>query len=114
MKIAIIAAMDKEYELLKDFCDSHHLKLEVIVNDNMDSCFSMLDSREVDVVATGVGLTKHLKKRYFLTEPIFTQKTVLVQRMPKGWGSMSTENEVESQLLRSPLDLAGKTVHVTK
>jgi len=103
-----------EYELLKDFCDSHHLKLEVIVNDNMDSCFSMLDSREVDVVATGVGLTKHLKKRYFLTEPIFTQKTVLVQRMPKGWGSMSTENEVESQLLRSPLDLAGKTVHVTK
>jgi membrane-bound lytic murein transglycosylase F len=27
---------------------------------------------------------------------------------------MSTDNEVESQLLRSPLDLAGKTIHVTK
>jgi membrane-bound lytic murein transglycosylase F len=34
--------------------------------------------------------------------------------MPKDWGSMSTKNEIESQLLRSPLDLAGKTVHVTR
>lgn len=103
-----------EYELLKDFCDSHKLKLEMLVNDNMDSCFNMLDSCQVDVVATGVGMNKLLKKKYFLTSPIFTQKSVLVQRMPKGWGKMSTENEVESQLLRSPLDLSGKTVHVTK
>lgn len=103
-----------EYELLKGFCDDHHLRLEMVLNDNMDSCFMLLDSSKVDVVATGVGLTKELKKSYFLTNPIFSQKSVLVQRMPKGWGSMSTENEVESQLLRSPLDLAGKTVHVAK
>jgi membrane-bound lytic murein transglycosylase MltF len=103
-----------EYELLKDFCDSHNLRLEMIVNDNMDSCFYLLDSCRVDVLATGVGLTKQLKKKYLLSNPIFTQKSVLVQRMPKGWGSMSTKNEIESQLLRSPLDLAGKTVHVTK
>ena len=103
-----------EYELLKDFCDTYDLKLEMHVNDNMDSCFRMLDSSRVDVLATGVGLTKQLKKKYLLTNPIFTQKSVLVQRMPKGWGSMSTKNEIESQLLRSPLDLAGKTVHVTK
>jgi membrane-bound lytic murein transglycosylase F len=103
-----------EYELLKDFCDTYDLKLEMIVNDNMDSCFRLLDSKRVDVLATGVGLTKQLKKKYLLSNPIFTQKTVLVQRMPKDWGSMSTKNEIESQLLRSPLDLAGKTVHVTK
>jgi membrane-bound lytic murein transglycosylase F len=103
-----------EYELLKDFCDTYDLKLEMIVNDNMDSCFRLLDSKRVDVLATGVGLTKQLKKKYLLSNPIFTQKSVLVQRMPKDWGSMSTKNEIESQLLRSPLDLAGKTVHVTK
>lgn len=103
-----------EYELLKDFCDTYNLKLEMVVNDNMDTCFNLLDYNQVDVIATGLGLTKQLKKKYLLTDPIFTQKCVLVQRMPKGWGSMSTENEVESQLLRSPLDLAGKTVHVTK
>ena len=103
-----------EYELLKDFCDTYDLKLEMHVNDNMDSCFSLLDSSRVDIVATGVGLTKQLKKKYLLSNPIFTQKSVLVQRMPQGWGSMSTKNEIESQLLRSPLDLAGKTVYVTK
>lgn len=103
-----------EYELLKGFCDDNHLKLEMVVNDNMDSCFMLLDSCEVDVVATGVCLTKELKKKYFLSDPIFLQKSVLVQRMPQGWSSMSTGNEVENQLLRSPLDLAGKTVHVTK
>lgn len=103
-----------QYELLKGFCDDNNLKLEMVVNDNMDSCFCMLDSGKVDVVATGVGLTKELKRKYYLTNPIFLQKSVLVQRMPKGWGSMSTENEVENQLLRSPYDLAGRTIHVTK
>ena len=103
-----------QYELLQGFCDDNHLKLEIVLNDNLDSCFSLLDSGEVDVVATGLGLTKELKKKYFLTNPIFSQKSVLVQRMPKGWGEMSTGNEVESQLLRSPLDLAGKTVHVSR
>ena len=102
------------YELLKDFCDTYDLKLEMVVNDNMDSCYSLLDSSKVDVIATGEVLTKELRKKYFLTNPIFSQKSVLVQRLPKGWSSMSTDNEVENQLLRSPIDLAGKTVHVVK
>lgn len=91
------------YELLKGFCDTYDLKLEMMVNDNMDSCFSMLDSGKVDVIATGLGLSKHLENKYLLTKPIFSQKSVLVQRT-------STKN----QMLHSPLDLAGKTVHVTK
>lgn len=103
-----------EYELLNDFCDNHHLKLEMLVNDNPDSCFALLDSCKVDVVATGIGLTKEMKKRYQMTNPILSERWVLVQRMPKGWNAMSTENEVENQLLRSPLDLAGKTVAVSK
>ena len=103
-----------EYDLLKDFCNMYHLRLEVKVNDNHDSCFMLLNSGEVDVVATGVGLTKELREHYGLTDPIFTPQSILVQRMPKDWGSMSTDNEVENQLLRSPLDLAGKTIHVTR
>ena len=103
-----------EYELLSDFCDAYQLKLEMVVNDDPDSCFALLDSCHVDVVATGLGLTKDLKKRYQMTNPILSERWVLVQRMPKGWNAMSTENEVENQLLRSPLDLAGKTVSVSK
>ena len=40
------------HDLLKDFCNMYHLRLEMMVNDDLDSCFAMLDSGEVDVVAT--------------------------------------------------------------
>ena len=103
-----------EYELLDDFCSSNNLKLELLLNDRLDSCLFLLDSGYVDVVAIGIGSSKEMKKRYLLTDPIMQQKSVLVQRLPKGWNSMSTANEVENQLLRSPLDLARKTVHLPK
>lgn len=101
-----------EYELLSDFCNSNGLELEMIVNENLDSCFRLLDSCKVDVVAVGIGSNKDMKRRYLLTDPILMQKSVLVQRLPKDWNQMSTANEVENQLLRSSVDLAGKTVHV--
>ena len=101
-----------EYELLSDFCKTNGLELEMIVNENLDSCFSLLDSCQVDVVAVGIGSNKNMKRRYLLTDPILMQKSVLVQRLPKDWKNMSTANEVENQLLRSSVDLAGKTVHL--
>ena len=84
----------------------------MIVNENLDSCFMLLDSCKVDVVAVGVGSNKDMKRRFLLTNPILMQRSVLVQRLPKGWNKMSTVNEVENQLLRSSVDLAGKTIHL--
>ena len=101
-----------EYELLSDFCNANGLELEMIVNENLDSCFRLLDSCQVDMVAVGIGSNKEMRRRYLLTEPIMMQKSVLVQRMPKDWNKMSTANEVENQLLRSSVDLAGKTIHL--
>ena len=101
-----------EYELLSDFCKDNGLELEMIVNENLDSCFMLLDSCKVDVVAVGVGSNKDMKRRFLLTNPILMQRSVLVQRLPKGWNKMSTANEVENQLLRSSVDLAGKTIHL--
>ncbi len=101
-----------EYELLSDFCNANGLKLEMLVNENMDSCFRLLDSCKVDMVAIGIGANKDMKRRYLLTNPILMQRSVLVQRLPKDWNKMSTENEVENQLLRSSVDLAGKTIHL--
>ena len=101
-----------EYELLSDFCKDNGLELEMIVNENLDSCFMLLDSCKVDVVAVGVGSNKEMKRRFLLTNPILMQRSVLVQRLPKDWNKMSTANEVENQLLRSSVDLAGKTIHL--
>lgn len=101
-----------EFELLSHFCDDNGLELEMLVNENMDSCFSLLDSCKVDMVAIGIGSNKEMKRRYLLTDPILMQKSVLVQRLPKDWSKMLTADEVENQLLRSPVDLAGKTIHL--
>ena len=101
-----------EFELLSHFCDDNGLELEMLVNENMDSCFSLLDSCKVDMVAIGIGSNKEMKRRYLLTDPVLMQKSVLVQRLPKDWSKMLTADEVENQLLRSPVDLAGKTIHL--
>ena len=101
-----------EFELLSDFCNDYSLELEMIVNENLDSCFMLLDSAKVDIVAVGIGANKDMKRRYLVTEPILMQRSVLVQRLPKDWNKMSTANEVENQLLRSSVDLAGKTIHL--
>ena len=101
-----------EYELLSDFCKDHDLELEMIVNENLDSCFMLLDSSKVDIVAVGIGANKDMKRRFLLTHPILMQRSVLVQRLPKDWNQMSTANEVENQLLRSSVDLAGRTIHL--
>ena len=103
-----------EYELLSDFCNANDLELVMLVNENLDSCFCLLDSCKVDMVAIGIGANKDMKRRYLLTNPILMQRSVLVQRLPKDWNKMSTANEVENQLLRSSVDLAGKTIHLPK
>ena len=93
-----------EYELLSDFCKDNDLELEMIVNENLDSCFMLLDSCKVDIVAVGIGANKDMKRRYLVTNPILMQRSVLVQRLPKDWSQMSTANEVENQLLRSSVE----------
>ena len=103
-----------EYELLSDFCKANNLELEMRVNENLDSCYCLLDSCEVDIVAIGIGSNKAMKRRFLLTNPILMQRSVLVQRLPKDWNKMSTANEVENQLIRSSVDLAGKTIHLPK
>ena len=68
--------------------------------ENLDSCYTLLDSCHVDIIAVGLGSNKEMKRRFLLTDPILMQRSVLVQRLPKDWKKMSTANEVENQLLR--------------
>ena len=103
-----------EYELLSDFCKANDLELEMRIVENLDSCYTLLDSCHVDIIAVGLGSNKEMKRRFLLTDPILMQRSVLVQRLPKDWKKMSTANEVENQLLRSSVDLAGKTIHLPK
>ena len=43
-----------QFELLDDFCEQHHLKLDLIVNDSLEECYQMLADSTVDLYAGGI------------------------------------------------------------
>ena len=103
-----------QYELLSSLCSDIGVSLELKVCDNLDSCFSMLETGAVDIVATNIGTTTENKARFMMSAPIVMERSVLVQRMPRTWHSMQTRDEVENQLIRSTVDFGGKEIHVPK
>ncbi len=74
--------------------------------------FQYLDSGKVDLMAMGLTETTERKSKLRFTKPIMFTRQVLVQRKPEGYQKMRTRDEIESHLLRNPLNLAKKTVYV--
>ena len=103
--------MGFHYELLKKFTDHLGIELEIVTENQLDREFKMLNSGEVDLLATGLTVNSTRKKEIEFTEPILETKQVLVQRKPRKWRSM-TEDHVNRLLVRNQLDLAHKTVYV--
>lgn len=103
--------MGFEYELLKKYTEHIGVELEVIPIKNMDSVFVDLNSGVADIVAANLTITKQRLNEVNFTLPIIITKQVLVQRKPDNWRKMS-KKELANSLLKSPLDLAGKTVVV--
>ncbi len=101
-----------QYELLKTYAKHLGVGLEIIVNNDLDDAFEDLESGEVDLIAMGLTITGQRNHMVDFTLPLSQTRQVLVQRKPKNWRKMATYDEVESHLLRNPLDLAGKMVYV--
>ncbi|WP_455592606.1 transporter substrate-binding domain-containing protein [Bacteroides sp.] len=94
------------YELIEAFAHSKELKAQVTPVMSFDQRLEGLSNGTYDVIAYGLLATSELKDSLLLTEPIFLNKQVLVQRKaPDGNDSL---------LIKSQLDLAGKTLHVVK
>ena len=106
--------MGFQYDMLKDFCQSIDVKLELKIGRNERACLDLLDKGEADLVAVGVTITNERKKQYLLSDPLLTKHIVLVQQLPPHWEHISTKDQIEKHLLRSTLELAGKTVTVVK
>lgn len=100
-----------EYELLKKYTEHIGVELEVIPIKNMDSVFVKLNRGEADVVAANLTITQQRLIEVNFTLPIIITKQVLVQRKPDNWSRMK-KKELEKSLVKSPLELAGKTVTV--
>ena len=103
--------MGYEYELLKRLADHLDLELEVIIADNMDKMFSMLNSGVGDIIAHGMTITQERKDRVNFTLNHTITHQALVQRKPGNWRQMKLHN-IDKMLINDAIELIGKPVHV--
>ncbi|MBU1370561.1 MAG: transporter substrate-binding domain-containing protein [Bacteroidetes bacterium] len=104
--------MGYQYEMLQKFTEHLGIRLELRIEENLQKGFKLLNKDKVDLIAMGLTVTGKRQSQYDFTDPIIITRQVLVQRMPEGWQKMATRDEIEGNLLRSSLELAGKTIHV--
>ncbi|MCF8228010.1 MAG: transporter substrate-binding domain-containing protein [Bacteroidales bacterium] len=100
-----------EYELIKRLADHLGLELEIVIAENMNKLFEMLYKGEGDIISYGITITKDRLEDVSFTKYHTKTHQVLVQRKPKNWRQMKL-HEIEEMLIRDPLDLIGKKVHV--
>jgi len=105
--------MGYQYELLQLLADHLGVKLEVKVENDIDKNFEMLQNGECDIIGINLTITKDRSKIIDFSYPHSQTRQVLIQRKPENWNKLSHE-DMEKQLLRNQLDLAGKVVYVQK
>jgi membrane-bound lytic murein transglycosylase F len=105
------APMGYQYDMLELLAKHLDLDLEIIVENNLDKAFEMLQNNECDLIAMSLNVTKERQQKVNFTQPIGQTRQVLVQRKPDNWKLMADYN-LDKQLIRNQLDLLDKTVHV--
>ncbi|MGB0430473.1 MAG: transporter substrate-binding domain-containing protein [Bacteroidia bacterium] len=105
--------MGFEYEMLSRFARDHNLDLEVIIPDDLNEVFELLNQGRGDLVAAGLTVTKERSRQVAFTNYLITTRQVLVQRKPDDFNKMSWNN-IRKSLIRNQLDLIGKKVYVRK
>ncbi|MFP3860023.1 MAG: transglycosylase SLT domain-containing protein [Bacteroidales bacterium] len=103
--------MGYQYELLQRFADHMNVKLEIVVNKDLQESFELIQNGEVDLLAFNLTVTENRKEKMDFTIPYTQTRQVLVQRKPENWRSMSKQ-EIEKNVIRNQLELNGKVVYV--
>ncbi len=105
--------MGYQYELLNLLAEHLGLNLDVIVNNDLDESFDCLINGSCDLLAKNVTVTRERSHLVDFTVPHSQTRQVLIQRKPDNWQHM-TGRELDLHLIRNPLELGGKTVHVQR
>lgn len=103
--------MGYQYELLNFFADHLNVELDIVVNNNLEESFGCLFSDECDLIAINLTVTRERNRIVDFTEPHSQTRQVLIQRKPDEWRNM-THSEIDEHMIRNPLELGEKTVHV--
>ncbi len=103
--------MGYQFEMLQALANHLDLELEVSVSNDLDKNFRDLKEGVVDLIAMNLTVTADRKQQVSFTSPLLQTRQVLVQRKPERWENMQRK-QLENNVLRSQLDLAGKTIYV--
>lgn len=98
-----------QYELLQELSDYLGLPIEVKVNNDLQHNFEWLVNGEVDLIASNLTITRGRKELIEFTLPHSQSRQVLVQR-----ANNYIQDSKQSDFVRNPLELGGKTVYVQK
>ncbi len=90
------------YDLMRLVADSAHIVVKFHPLVSLELALAGLDNGDFDVVVADIPMVMSYQQRYTLSEPVYLDKQVLVQRM-------DSMGEVG---VKSQLDLAGKQVWV--
>jgi membrane-bound lytic murein transglycosylase F len=104
--------MGYQYDLLNSFADYLGVKLEIIIDNEPDKAIKDLNDGICDLIAMDIRITRERIAQVDFSNPMNQIRQVLVQQKPRNWRKMSTWDEVESHLIRNPLELAGKTIYI--
>ena len=105
--------MGYEFELLERFAEDLNVELEIKIMSDIQAAFLMLDNGQADIMAYHLTVTKERSEFVAFTDELNKVNQVLIQRKPENWEKMKT-HEVEAALIRNPLDLVGKQIHIRK
>lgn len=94
-----------EYELLRLLCDDQGWKLEIEVVEDLHTLIDRVENRRLDLAAGNLAVIGQRLEKVDFSPTILRIKQVLVQRQP---------GKDDPPLIRDPLDLHGRTVHVIK
>src|SRR5690606_5511529 len=87
------------------------VKLKIHVTSGVNHAIEKLNNGEGDILAFPLTVTKSRKELVSFTRPHFHSQQVLVQRKPAEWRKL-TLDQIEDSLIRNPIELIGKNVHV--
>ncbi len=100
-----------EYELLTILTSDLGLDLDLRVARSIEEMMEMLIRGDVDLIADNLTITRERAERVRFSQSLNTTRQVLVQRKPDNWRNMRL-HEIDRALIRNPIDLREKEVHL--
>ena len=105
--------MGYQFELLQEFATFIGVKLEVTVNNDLQTNFEALQNGLSDIIASNLPVMRESEDYIAYTAPHSFSRQVLVQQAYSS-DQKGSNNIQYNTLIRNQLDLAGKSIYVQK